>query len=57
MKKLNQNQEETPDFDTPDMPEKTPMMRRILAGIGALLMLLLVIMYTYSIATGKIFLW
>lgn len=35
----------------------TPLRTRILAGIGALLMLILAILYAYSIATGKIFAW
>lgn len=54
----NKNQE-LPDQDRhlPDDTPKTSLGKRILAGIGVLLMIFLVIMYTYSIATGQIFLW
>ncbi|MPM07208.1 hypothetical protein SDC9_53514 [bioreactor metagenome] len=32
-------------------------MKRVLAWIGVILMVLLVLVYTYSIATGQIFKW
>ena len=51
---LEQNPPVTPSDD--DRP-KTSVGKRILAWIGVFLMIFLVIMYTYSIATGKIFLW
>lgn len=37
--------------------ESTPIRTRILAGLGALFVIILVILYTYSLATGKIFAW
>ncbi len=37
--------------------EKTRLRTRILAGIGAILMIILVFVYSYSIATGAIFIW
>ena len=51
----------TPETAEP-APEKKPdapttPRKRIIAGIGAILMVLLTIAYAYSIATGGIFLW
>lgn len=43
--------------DRPPQHEQTPKRTRILALIGAILMILLVFAYTYSLATGKIFAW
>lgn len=37
--------------------EKTKLSTRIFAFIGAVLMILLVFFYSYSIATGNIFKW
>ncbi len=41
----------------PPQREPTPKRTRVLALIGAILMILLVFAYTYSLATGKIFDW
>lgn len=42
---------------TPDVPHKTSRRTRIFALLAALLMIALVLVYTYSIASGKIFAW
>ena len=49
-------------FEQSEPPQKeeypeTPLRTRIFAWIGVIFMVLLVIMYTYSMATGKIFAW
>jgi len=50
----NQNTEGT----SPSEPQKTtPLRTRIIAGIAALFVVILVLLYTYSIATGQIFAW
>ena len=58
--------EEKKDFLSPDQnteePQKEPYIpatrkKRIIAWIGVILMVILVIMYTYSIATGEILNW
>ena len=58
--------EEKKDFLSPEQtaedPQKEPYIpatrkKRIAAWIGVVLMVLLVIMYTYSIATGEILNW
>ena len=58
--------EEKKDFLSPDPssedPQKEPYIpatrkKRIVAWIGVVLMVILVIMYTYSIATGEILNW
>lgn len=41
----------------PDEPSETPRRTRVIALIGAILMIALVLVYTYSLATGKIFAW
>lgn len=41
----------------PEREEKTSLKKRIIAGIFALLVIGLSIMYAYSIATGAIFAW
>lgn len=53
----NQNQSNQPDQTNPPPQEpKKPYSRkqRILAWIGVAFMVFLVIMYTYSLASGKI---
>ena len=49
----------TPEQQEPPKPPYTPATRgkRIAAWIGVILMIGLVIAYTYSIATGAILLW
>lgn len=58
--------EEKKDFLSPEQgaeePKKEPYIpasrgKRIAAWIGVILMVFLVIMYTYSIATGEILKW
>ncbi len=58
--------EEKKDFLSPEQnseePQKEPYIpasrkKRIIAWIGVILMVFLVIMYTYSIATGEILNW
>jgi len=39
----------------PDAPSETPRRTRIFALLAALIMIALVLVYTYSLATGKIF--
>lgn len=51
---LDQNQTSE---STPKEEKKTKRSTRIFALIGAILMILLTIMYSYSIATGNIFKW
>ena len=42
----------------PDRPSsQTPLYKRVLAWIGVIIMVLLVLVYTYSVATGKILEW
>lgn len=41
----------------PNPKEPTPLRTRIFAGLGALFVIILVLLYTYSLATGKIFAW
>lgn len=48
---------EEENASNPQTNEPTPLKKRILAGIAALVMIILVIVYTYSMATGKIFAW
>ncbi len=43
--------------DSSDRNHTTPTHTRIFAWIGVIFMVLLVLGYTYSVATGKIFLW
>lgn len=51
----------TPVEQQPEAPEnqprKTPLAIRILALLGAIAMIILVLLYTYSVATGKIMEW
>lgn len=54
-KEAEENKVELPE--PPEKKESTPLRTRILALIGVALMIFLVIMYTYSMATGKIFAW
>lgn len=49
------DQPQTPNFSKNDAP--TPLSKRILAGIGAILMVILTIAFAYSIATGNILKW
>lgn len=47
-----------PEECTPTEPkEPTRLLTRIFAALGALLVIVLTILYSYSIATGKIFAW
>lgn len=48
-------EQETPPEKKPSPPYSTKM--RILAWLGVAFMVFLVIMYTYSLATGKIMEW
>jgi hypothetical protein len=55
-------EEESPIVEAPSQEEQTPWepastRTRIFALIGALFMVILVLLYTYSLATGKIFTW
>lgn len=56
-KKDQQNmQNQTPDSKK-ELESKTPLKTRIWAWIGVVFMVALVLLYTYSIASGKIFAW
>ena len=65
MDELQENklrEEEAPIVEEPTQEEQTswePASKRtrIFALIGALFMVILVLLYTYSLATGKIFAW
>lgn len=46
--------EPTPEPETPPRPEYTKK-QRVLALLGAIFVILVTLMYTYSIATGDIF--
>lgn len=50
-------QETSTPPSAPEQKKPTPLRTRILALIGVAFMIFLVIMYTYSMATGKIFAW
>lgn len=52
-KKEQQPLEHSKDSPSPPTPTRT----RVLAWLGVIFMVLLVIGYTYSVATGKILLW
>lgn len=45
-------------IDPPKAPEPpTPLSTRILAGLGALFVILVTLAFAYSISTGDVFLW
>ena len=56
---MDQDNKDQQPLDAPkDSSDKpTPTRTRIFAWIGVIFMVLLVLGYTYSVATGKIFLW
>lgn len=46
---------EQPSQESPEDSPKTPRRIRIFALLGALFMIALTLLYTYALATGKIF--